>query len=76
MNATATRKELLKQLERLPPELQRQVLEFSKALASAVTKRVPGRRLLHFAGTLTEQEALEMARAIDAGCERVDANDW
>jgi len=76
MNAMATRKELLKQLERLPPELQRQVLEFSKALASAVTKRVPGRRLLHFAGTLTAREAREMARAIDAGCERVDANDW
>jgi hypothetical protein len=62
-------------LDRLPPELQRQVLEFARALAKLQPKGVHGRQL-QFAGTIEPGDLDAMSRAIEEGCEQVDVSGW
>ena len=69
------KEELMARLEELPEAGQRKVLEFARSL-SPVPRGVPGRDLLRFAGVLDEQSAKEMSAAIEAGCERVDPDEW
>ncbi|MBI4672830.1 MAG: hypothetical protein HY741_14325 [Chloroflexi bacterium] len=64
------------QLKTLPYEMQWQVLEFTRALAVAVPRGVPGLQLLQFAGAIPLDELTLMRQAIEEGCERVDANEW
>lgn len=56
-NGSDLKQEILKQLDHLPAELQRRVLDFAQALAVSRPKGVPGRELLQFAGILGEDEA-------------------
>jgi hypothetical protein len=70
------KRELLKQLETLPYEFQRRVLDFAQALALSVPKGVPGRQLLRFSGAIPEDDLQMMAQAIEAGCERIDWDEW
>ncbi len=72
----AIQQELARQLDQLPPELQRRVLDFAQALTQSRLKGEPGKELLRSAGFLDEISAREMREAIEAGCERVDVNEW
>ena len=72
----AVRDEMFKQLESLPADMQRRVVEFVHALALSQPKGIPGSDLLRFAGTLTPEDAAEMKRAIEEGCERVHPDGW
>jgi hypothetical protein len=72
----ATKDEMIRRLEGLPPEMQRRVLDFARALALPRPRGIPGPELLRFAGTLTRQDADEMQQAIEPACERVDPNAW
>jgi len=63
----AVRDEMFKQLENLPADMQRRVVEFVRALALSQPKGIPGPDLLRFAGTLTPEDAAEMKRAIEEG---------
>ncbi|HHW41883.1 MAG TPA: hypothetical protein GXX19_12210 [Syntrophomonadaceae bacterium] len=69
------KQEILKQLDRLPYEVQRQVLNYVRTLAS-FPKGVPGKQLVRFAGTLSEEDARVMSQAIEIGCEQVDTDEW
>jgi hypothetical protein len=60
----------------LPPELQRQVLEFARTLAVSAPRGLPGRQLLQFAGELTPEDAQLMRDAIEKGCEQIDSHEW
>ena len=62
----------MKELDHLPLELQRQVLDFTKALALSSRRGVPGKELLRFVGVLEAEEAEAMAQAIESGCDKVD----
>jgi hypothetical protein len=75
-NCSDLKQEILKHLDQLPVELQRWVLAFIQELAESRPKGVPGRELLRFAGMLSEDEAKVWMKAIEAGCERVDLNEW
>ena len=75
MTHSLIKQEIAEQLDHLPPELQRQVLDFARALTLSSPKGVPGKQLLQFAGTLTEEDAQAMMQAIETGCEQVDANE-
>ena len=66
---------LLQQLDTLPEDLQRRVLDFAQALALSVPKGVPGKRLLRFAGAIPADDLRLMQEAIESGCEQVD-NEW
>ena len=72
----AFQNELLKQIDQLPSNLQEQVLSFVKNLKSATPQGTPGRELLRFAGTISDEDAQDMMKAIEEGCERIDYNEW
>ena len=68
-------KELHKQLEDLPMEKQRQVLNFARTLTHR-PHGVPGIDLLKFAGSISRDDLKIMSRAIEDGCGKVDADEW
>jgi hypothetical protein len=70
------REELLKEMEQLPPAMQRRVLDFARAMAESTPQGTPGKELLQFAGIMTPAEADEFLRSIEEDCERVDPNEW
>jgi hypothetical protein len=65
--------QLLSELERLPVEKQRQVLDFAQKLA---TGRPRGADLEKFAGILSPEEAEEMLRVIEEGCGQINPDEW
>lgn len=70
------KKQLEEQLDILPLELQRRVLQYALDLASAIPPGVPGASLLHFAGVISKNELDTMSQAIEEGCEHVDQDAW
>jgi hypothetical protein len=80
MSANPTiQSELLSYMVQLPADDQARVVEFARSLAGAVpTKKVgvPGKDLLRFAGTISEEDARQMIEAIEEGCEQIDASKW
>jgi hypothetical protein len=63
-------------LHQLPLDQQRHVLEFVRAIVAAHVRGVPGRSLLHFAGTIDASDLATMAQAIEAGCEHIHGENW
>jgi hypothetical protein len=72
------KQQILEDLDRLSPELQRRAQELVHELALSTTrpKGTPGRELLRFAGILDDESAAEMERVIEEGCERIDPDGW
>jgi len=68
--------EIIERLDALPYELQRRVLDFARALTLSEPKGIPGKQLLHFAGMIQPDDLQAMAQAIEAGCERIDLDEW
>ncbi len=73
----------------LPPEARQHAEEFvdylqQKYAPTAPTQTpsvsrvrgVPGRELLRFAGTIEPDDLILMEKAIEEGCEQVDADEW
>jgi hypothetical protein len=73
---TVFQSELLKQMDQLPPDLQQQVLHYAKSLKSSLSRGTPGKEFLKFSGILSPEDAAEMLRIIEEGCEQVDPNEW
>jgi hypothetical protein len=69
-------KEILTQLDKLSLEQQLQVLNVAKSLAGTMPVGVPGKELLHLAGTISTEDATLMREAIEEGCEQVNLNEW
>jgi hypothetical protein len=67
--------ELAKEMEQLPPPLQRKVVDFAHSLAHRRPRGTPGKQLLKFAGILTPEEGKEMMDAIE-DCKQIDPNEW
>ena len=65
--------ELHEEMQHLPPDQQRQVLDFARTLTRP--RGVPGRELLPMAGTISGPDLAAMAEAIE-DCEQVDAHGW
>lgn len=76
MTDSGLSREIIRELGQLPPELQRRVLHFVRVLAQSVRKGVPGKELLRFAGVVESEDVEAMRQATQAGCGRVDADDW
>ena len=73
---TALRDDMIREIERLPPERQAAALDLIRGLQPASVRGVPGRNLMASFGSISEEDALEMERVIDEKCERVDLNGW
>lgn len=76
MVSPAIKDELLSRMERLPEKEQRRVLDFADTLAHTRPKGVPGEALAPLVGTLDEESARQMIKAIEEGCEQVDEGGW
>jgi hypothetical protein len=70
------RDEIVSQLNKLPLEMQQQVLRFLATLTASASKGESGAGLRPFAGTLDPLSATEMTQAIEEECERVDVAEW
>jgi hypothetical protein len=73
---TRIAEKVMEQLQSLPYDLQRQVLEFTRALALSVPRGVVGKELLQFAGAIPRSDVDLMQEAIEQGCEKVDTDEW
>ena len=67
---------VIEQLETLPENLQRQVLEFIRALQTFARRGVPGERLLQFAGTVPLDDLELMRQAIEDEVEGLNVEEW
>jgi hypothetical protein len=75
------RQEIAKQVERLPQDLQEQVLRFVASLSasSPPTSSPAGERgasLRKYSSSLDPLSARQMIQAIEEECERVDTGEW
>ncbi len=68
----AIQEALLKEVEQLPPSLQRRVVDFAHSLARTRPRGNQGRQLLEVAGILSAEEAEAMMAAVEEGCERTE----
>lgn len=71
MSERTLQSELLDQLNGLPLEKQRQVLNFARSLAEPTGR--PGKEVLLFGGAIDTDDLSTMTAAIEDGCERVNA---
>ena len=69
-------KELLKQLEQLGPEEQRQVLDFARTLATCKKCGTPGESLVRFGGVIDAADLAIITETIEEGCEQVNPDEW
>lgn len=70
------KREIAARVDKLPPEMQAEVLRFVASLATRAPTGERGAGLRQFSGFLDRVSAEEMTRAIEEHCERVDAGDW
>ena len=63
------RDKIVKQIEKLPREMQEQVLRFATSLAASPPEGEPGAALLPFASSLDSESARQMTEAIEQECE-------
>ncbi|MFN0103900.1 MAG: hypothetical protein ACKV2U_17680 [Bryobacteraceae bacterium] len=68
--------EIAKQLERLPPSKQEQVLRFVVSLTAVAPIGEKGTAFRAFSGSLDSVSAQEIREAIEKECERVDRSQW
>ena len=69
------KQEIIERLDKLPPEVQRRVLDYVKSLA-CTPEGTPGCELLRFSGIITEEDAQAMSQTIEEGCEQVNTDEW
>ena len=70
------RQEIAKRVEKLPPDMQEQVLRFVASLSTSTPAGEKGARLHQFSSSLDSVSARQMIQAIDEECEQVDAGEW
>jgi hypothetical protein len=70
------RDEVVARVDRLPAEMQNQVLRFVASSAAPAPRGEPGTDLRAFSGSLDSVSAQEMIRVIEEEFEGVDGLDW
>ena len=68
--------QILTQVQALPFEEQRRVLDFARALGQSKPAGVSWEEISRFAGAIDKDDLQRMADAIERGCERIDPNEW
>jgi hypothetical protein len=68
--------EIARQVEKLPSDMQEQVLRFVASLSTSTPAGENGARLREFSSSLDSVSARQMRQAINEECERVDASEW
>ena len=68
--------EVIEQLQDLPENLQRRVLDFVQKLKAATEQEMKGTQLIQFAGAISQEDLKIMQQAINKECEIIDENEW
>lgn len=67
---------VIEQVQALPDDAQREILEFPQTLRTTMQRGTPGKQLLRFAGVVQADDLARMQQAIESSCEQIDANAW
>ncbi|MBS0208990.1 MAG: hypothetical protein JSS27_08565 [Planctomycetes bacterium] len=70
--------QILASLSQLTSPQQQRVADYAKSLgktSAGSLRRTPGSELLDFFDVISDEDAAEMTKAIEEGCERID-NEW
>lgn len=70
------KKKLIEDLNNLPFDSQKKVQEFAHALLLTQSRGKSGKEMMKFSGTFSNDDAGELKRIIESGCEKVDLNEW
>ena len=70
------KKKLIEDLNNLPFDSQKKVQEFAHALLITQSRGKSGKEMIKFSGILKHDEAGELKKIIENGCEKVDVNEW
>lgn len=76
MVVPAIKEAIERQLEKLPLELQRRVLDFTNALVLSQPHGISGKQVLSFAGAMSAADTQAIEEAIAEGCETVNRDEW
>jgi len=77
MQQMTVRQQIDRELEALPVDLQRKVLDYITHLnGTGIPPGTPGKKLIKLAGTLSNEDAEELKQIIEEGCEKIDYNEW
>ena len=69
-------REIVDRLARMSEVQQTRVLEFVRTLETELPDGMTPAVLLEFAGSISTEDAEEMKKAINEGCEGIDSNEW
>ncbi len=70
------KKKIIEDLNNLPFDSQKKVQEFAHALLITQSRGKSGKEMMKLSGTLSNDDAGELKRIIESGCEKVDVNEW
>jgi hypothetical protein len=70
------KQQMLADLARMTPDMQRLAAELVHSMVPAERKGTSGRELLRFAGAIDRVSAKEMSDAINAGCGQIELDEW
>lgn len=70
------KKKLIEDLSNLPFDSQKKVQEFAHALLITQSRGKSGKEMIKFSGIMSNDDAGELKRIIESGCEKVDLNEW
>jgi len=72
------KEQILRDLDRLPPDLQERALQLVHSLVAPapLPRGASIEDLMSLAGTLDDTSAREMREAIEEHCERIDPSEW
>jgi len=76
MQPMTVKQQIDRELDVLTVDKQRKVLDFIINLSGSIPPGVPGKNLIKFAGSLSEEDAEELSQIIQEGCEKIDYNEW
>mgnify|MGYP006289847843 CR=1 FL=1 len=76
MHSEKLAQDVVREMDRMPIEQQRRVVQFVHALARFHPKGTPGSEVIRFSGSFERADLDEMSEAIEKGCEMVDHDAW
>ena len=78
MATRSVRNDLIRSIEKLSPEKQRELLAYACSLAdsSIPLKGTPGKSLVTFSGVIEPDDLRKIASTIEEDCENVDPSAW
>ena len=76
MNTQSIEESIKAYLKKLSLEEQQKILEFARSLNQSKLKGTRGKDLVKFASTIAKDDLIQMQKAIEENCEKVNKSEW